>query len=113
MMFTLPLLLAFLFATVPQTVPLSVLLDDFSTLAGWKTIVSDGAALKLEAARGTSGMCMTMEFDLTGGAGYVIAEKPFSIDIPADYQFTLTSAGKLRSTTSSSRSSMNTKTFTG
>jgi hypothetical protein len=82
-----PLLVALLFRTAQQVAPQSILLDDFSELAGWKTIVSEGAVLTLRSGEGKTGGSMEMEFDLSGGAGYVIAEKPFSIDLPADYQF--------------------------
>jgi len=77
-----------LLAAFLQAAPQSRLLDDFTTLSGWKAIVSDGAVLTLAGGEGDAGACMVMEFDLTGGAGYVIAEKPFSIDLPEDYQFT-------------------------
>ncbi|MCC6397238.1 MAG: discoidin domain-containing protein, partial [Bacteroidetes bacterium] len=83
-----PFLSALLLYTAPQTDPRPLLLDDFSTLGGWKTIVSDGAKLTLLSEPGIPGGCMVMEFDLTGGAGYVIAEKSFPIALPEDYQFT-------------------------
>ena len=64
------------------------LLDDFDTLAGWKTTTSDGAALTLALARGKTGSALEMDFDLSRVSGYVIAEKEFRLDLPADYQFT-------------------------
>jgi hypothetical protein len=80
--------LVFFFLPQMQQSSPPLLLDDFSTLSGWKSIVSDGAKLTLQSGEGRAGKSMVMEFDLSGGAGYVIAEKPFPLDLPADYQFT-------------------------
>lgn len=81
-------LLAFFLFSPTQQISSSILLDDFSTLSRWKAIVSDGARLALRLGEGRAGKSMVMEFDLSGGAGYVIAEKPFPLDLPANYQFT-------------------------
>jgi len=94
MIFPLVYLLANLFPPSAQTLPPSQLLDDFSTLSGWKTIVSDGVALTLHTGPDTAGACMVMEFDLSGGAGYAIAEKNFAIDLPPNYQFTFDLRGE-------------------
>ena len=67
-----------------QPVPL----DGFDTLAGWRTIVSDGARLTLGLEEGKTGNAMAMNFDLRGVYGYVIAEKDFELDLPPNYQFT-------------------------
>jgi hypothetical protein len=65
-----------------------MLLDGFDTLAGWRTIVSDGAKLTLTQEGGKTDNAMAMNFDLSGVYGYVIAEKDFQIDLPPNYQFT-------------------------
>jgi hypothetical protein len=94
MIFPLVCLLASLLPTSAQTLPQSQLLDDFSTLSGWKTIVSDGAALTLHISTDAAGTSMQMDFDLSGGAGYVIAEKDFAVDLPPNYQFTFDLRGE-------------------
>ena len=71
-----------------QALSQPVLLDGFDTLAGWRTIVSDGAKLTLGQDAGKSGNAMVMNFDLRGVYGYVIAEKDFRINLPPNYQFT-------------------------
>jgi hypothetical protein len=81
----LPLLLQFSSLHAQQK---SELLDDFDTLAGWKTITSEGAALTLALAKGRTGNALEMDFDLSRVSGYVIAEKEFHRDLPSDYQFT-------------------------
>ncbi|HSQ73963.1 MAG TPA: discoidin domain-containing protein, partial [Bacteroidota bacterium] len=94
MIFPLFYLLASLLPTSAQSLPRSQLLDDFSTLSGWKTIVSDGAALTLHTSTDAAGASMQMDFDLSGGAGYAIAEKNFTIDLPANYQFSFDLRGE-------------------
>jgi hypothetical protein len=66
----------------------SRLLDDFETLDGWKTVVSEGARLTLSSGEGKSGNAMVMTFDLSGVYGYTIAQKEFALDLPPNYQFT-------------------------
>ena len=96
-------LLASFFPSPPQALQHSQLLDDFTTVSGWSTIVSDGAALRLRISEDTTGGSMVMDFDLSGGAGYVIAEKNFTIDLPSNYQFTFDLRERPRSITLSSR----------
>ncbi|MFZ5516917.1 MAG: discoidin domain-containing protein [Candidatus Zhuqueibacterota bacterium] len=64
------------------------LLDEFETLAGWEPIASEGANGRLTSSVGKSGNAMGIEFELTGGYGYVIAQKEFAIELPENYQFT-------------------------
>ncbi len=63
-------------------------LDNFEALEGWKPITSEGASLNLTSGQGKDGKAMVMEFDLTKGSGYAIAQKEFHFPLPADYQFT-------------------------
>src|SRR5436309_2764464 len=69
------------------------LLDDFEDISGWKPIVSEGVALKLSQAAGTSGRALAMNFEFHGGSGYVIAQKKFSLPLPANYKFTFSLKG--------------------
>jgi len=78
-------LLAFVHPRAPAQ---GVMLDPFDSLAGWRTIVADGAALSLGLEKGAEGNALAMRFDLRGTSGYVIAEKDFPLDLPPDYQFT-------------------------
>jgi hypothetical protein len=63
-------------------------LDDFESLTGWKAITSEGVKLTLTQDKGKSGSALAMHFDLRGAHGYVIAQKDFAFDLPANYQFT-------------------------
>src|SRR5437763_1603209 len=81
----LPALVLFIRRTA---LPQPKLLDDFETLRGWKPIASEGATLKLSSGEGKNGSAMVMEFDLTGGSGYTIAQKEFRLPLPPDYRFT-------------------------
>jgi len=85
---------AVLFIGSSSTRGQSRLLDDCDSLAGWSTIVSDGAHLRLARGEGKTGGALAMEFDLSGVYGYVIAEKEFPIDLPPNYQFTFDLRGE-------------------
>jgi hypothetical protein len=74
--------------------PQSKLLDDFADITGWKPVVSEGAKLTLSQGEGKSGRALVMNFDLSGVSGYVIAEKAFAFDLPANYQFTFDMRGE-------------------
>ncbi len=78
----------------PRALPQSRLLDDFADISGWKTVVSDGAGLTLSQETGKTGRALVMNFDLSGVYGYVVAEKAFTFDLPADYQFTFDMRGE-------------------
>jgi hypothetical protein len=69
-------------------------LDDFADIGGWKPVVSEGAKLTLSQGEGKSGRALVMNFDLSGVSGYVIAEKAFAFDLPANYQFTFDMRGE-------------------
>lgn len=64
------------------------LLDDFETFTGWKSVVSEGAKLTVSQGDGKTGKALLMDFDLRGVYGYVVAQKDFHFDLPANYQFT-------------------------
>jgi hypothetical protein len=66
----------------------STILDDFESFAGWNTVVSEGAKLSVSQGEGRTGKGLLMEFDLSGVYGYVVAQKDFHFDLPANYQFT-------------------------
>src|SRR5437879_718723 len=65
-----------------------ILLDDFEQIEGWRSVVSEGAKLTIGAGPGNPGKALKMEFDLTAGSGYAIAQKDFPLLLPANYQFT-------------------------
>jgi hypothetical protein len=70
------------------------LLDDFERFDGWRAITSEGAKLALHEAEGKTGKAMEMEFDLSKVSGYVIAQKNFDIELPANYEFTFDLRGE-------------------
>ncbi|MDZ7343879.1 MAG: discoidin domain-containing protein, partial [candidate division KSB1 bacterium] len=83
----------FIFSLLLLYAPLLVysqarLLDDFETLAGWTTSGSPGAKLNLVSGEGKTGKAMLMDFERPDGYHYVIARKDFTLDLPANYQFT-------------------------
>src|SRR4051812_7021217 len=73
---TILLLLAF-----PLTAQTRIL-DDFESIAGWKAMPSDGVSLDLSQDAGA----LRLDFDFHGGAGYAVAHKTFTLDLPANWQ---------------------------
>jgi hypothetical protein len=69
-------------------------LDDFEDITGWNAVVSEGAKLVLGCSTVEMKRSLVMDFDLTGVHGYVVAEKDFSLDLPADYRFTFDLRGE-------------------
>jgi hypothetical protein len=71
-----------------------VVLDDFETLDGWTAVGSEGAHVELAQDTGHNGLGMRIDFDLSRGAGYVIARKKIAIPLPQDYAFTFQLRGQ-------------------
>ncbi len=64
-------------------------LDTFEDLSGWKAIASGQAALRISQDQGLKGKAMRLDFDFLGGGGFVVAAKPFPLEIPESYSFLL------------------------
>jgi hypothetical protein len=64
------------------------ILDDFETLEGWKTIVSDGVTLNIASDKGFIGNAIRLDFNFVAGAGYAIIQKRIPISLPDNYRFT-------------------------
>jgi hypothetical protein len=62
-------------------------LDTFEELSGWKAITSGQATLRISQDQGLSDIAMRLDFDFRGGGGFVVATKPFSLEIPESYSF--------------------------
>jgi hypothetical protein len=64
------------------------LVDNFDARVDWQPHPSDGVSLTItQDSAGHSLAAMRLDFDFHGRAGYAIAHKNVSIDLPADYQF--------------------------
>jgi hypothetical protein len=64
-------------------------LDTFEELAPWTAHPADGVRMSLHADRGHDGRALRLDFDFAGGGGYAIAHRPLSLDLPANYAFSL------------------------
>src|ERR1700680_3424501 len=63
-------------------------IDDFEHPLDWQSHPSDGVTLNIvQDPAGRRLNAMRVDFDFHGHAGYAIARKPVSIDLPADYEF--------------------------
>ena len=62
-------------------------LDAFEDLATWETAPSDGVSLAIASGEGRAGRAMRLDFDFRGGAGYAVARRPLTLDLPENYRF--------------------------
>jgi len=69
-------------------------LDDFEDLSGWKAAPSDGVLLSISPAEGHEGGAMRLDFDFRSGAGYAVARKAFTIELPENYEFSFRLRGE-------------------
>ena len=72
-----------------QTAPAQALFtDDFNGLLAWKPMPSDGVSMQIvHDPRGREGGSMRLDVDFQGHAGYAIAHRAVSLDLPSDYVF--------------------------
>ena len=59
-------------------------IDDFSSLAAWTSVPSDGVSLQLVPAAGA----MRMDIDFHGGGGYAVARRTVDFELPENYEIT-------------------------
>ena len=72
-------------APAPPALPAPVVLDDFSSVAAWKAVPSDGVAATLVAERGEG----RLDFDFQGRGGYVVLRREVDLALPENYALTL------------------------
>jgi hypothetical protein len=61
-------------------------LDDFENPAPWAAVPSDNVKLAIGSGPGSHGRALRLDFDFQGGAGYAVAHRPLSIDLPANWE---------------------------
>ena len=64
-------------------------LDDFDQVAPWVAHPADGVRMSLHTDRGHHGRALRLDFAFASGGGYAIAHRPLSLDLPANYAFSL------------------------
>src|SRR5207302_10219450 len=75
------------FCFLPSALSAQVI-DNFDARVDWQARPSDGVSLVItQDPAGHSLAAMRLDFDFHGHAGYAIAHKPVSIDLPPDYEF--------------------------
>ena len=63
-------------------------IDDFTTIGEWKAAASDGVRASIHRAAAADGRALRLDFDLAGTAGYALATRPVSLDLPDDFEIT-------------------------
>lgn len=63
------------------------ILDDFEDLSGWIPFNSGQSKLTISPDQGLRGRAMRLDFDFSGGGGFVVARKEFPLEIPESYSF--------------------------
>jgi hypothetical protein len=61
-------------------------LDAFEDIAPWRAGASDDVQASVHAAEGVAGRSLRLDFDLAGTAGYAVARRALSLDLPRDYE---------------------------
>ncbi len=69
-------------------------LDDFETLAGWRTESSEGARVEIAHDAGHTGMGLRLDFDFDAGGGFVFIHKDLPITLPENYSFSFQLRGE-------------------
>jgi hypothetical protein len=80
--------LAVLVVMKSQLVLAESVLDSFDTLDGWTAIGTDGAQVELAQDTGVNGQALRIDYRFPQG-GHVLVRKPFKLDLPDNYAFTL------------------------
>ena len=82
-------------------------IDNFDAKVDWQARPSDGVSLVItQDPAGHSLAAMRLDFDFHGHAGYAIAHKPVSIDLPPDYEFSFWIRGNAQPISSLIRSAL-------
>jgi len=76
-------------------------LDDFASVAGWKTAPSQGVTLAVssDAALSRSNRSMRLDFDFHGRGGWAAIQKPGDLELAENYEFTFRIRGEAPSET--------------
>src|SRR5262245_46027643 len=61
-------------------------LDAFDDIAAWKAGASDDVHASVHSAEGVGGPSLRLDFDFAGTAGYAVARRALSLDLPRDYE---------------------------
>ena len=61
-------------------------LDTFDDVAAWRAGGSDDVRAAVHTADGVGGRSLRLDFDLAGTAGYAVARRAVSLDLPRDYE---------------------------
>jgi hypothetical protein len=62
-------------------------LEEFEDTTGWSYNLSEGVVLTIAADKGVTGRSLRIDYDFPGGTGYGGIQKPYAIDLPANYEF--------------------------
>src|SRR5262249_25946804 len=68
--------------------PSGRVLDTFGDIAPWTAVASDGVRASVSPTAGEGGPGLRLDFDLAGTAGYALARRALSIDLPPRYEIT-------------------------
>ena len=63
-------------------------LDTFDDVAPWTAVASEGVQASVSPTAGVGGPGLRLDFDLAGTAGYALARRALSIDLPPRYEIT-------------------------
>jgi hypothetical protein len=63
------------------------LLDDFDELSGWHVLASGQARMEMTPEEGPQGKVMRLDYDFSGGGGFVVVSREVRLALPEQYAF--------------------------
>ncbi|HLF96539.1 MAG TPA: discoidin domain-containing protein [Methylococcaceae bacterium] len=63
------------------------LLDNFDDLSAWRVLASGQARLAMTSEDGPEGKVMRLDYDFSGGGGFVVVSKDVKLSLPEQYAF--------------------------
>lgn len=75
------------------------MLDAFETAAGWTPLAATGVGLRVTTEPGVDGNALRVDYDFTGGSGFVIVQRDVGLELPdlktgATYEFSFDLRGE-------------------
>ncbi len=71
----------------PSAAAAPEILDDFTTLAAWQVLPSDGVRAHIAPIAGPRGPALRLTFSFEAGSGFVVLRRPVDLELPQNYRF--------------------------
>ncbi|MDP9203142.1 MAG: discoidin domain-containing protein, partial [Gemmatimonadota bacterium] len=80
--------------TTPSGVPTTIVLDSFDSVSQWTATPVEGVEISVHPdSNGAHGRAMRVDFDFHGHGGYAVINRPLSLTLPPNYEFSFAIKG--------------------